>query len=83
MNWFDDPDRLKVLKRVMALNVFAALVNLGVFVWNVYQVNWIGLFNLGACLFSAHQAYKSYKMLPTVKREQEERILNILKGKYV
>ena len=83
MNWLNDSDRVKVLKYVIALNLFAALINLAIFGWNVYTLNWLGILNLVCFFFSANQAYKSFKLLPVVKKEQEEKILDILKGRYI
>lgn len=82
MNWLDDPDRIKVSKQIIALNAFAAIVNLALFVWNLYTLNWIGILNLGCFFFSSYQVHKIYKQLPEIRRNQEQKILNILKGKY-
>ncbi len=82
MSFLDDPDRVKVFKKIILINAFATLINLGIFAYNAPRGNWLCVLNLACALFSAVQTYRCYKQLPEIKRAQEQRILDILTGKY-
>ena len=77
---FSSPDRVRTQWQLAALNAAAALLNLSIFVWNVSRGSWLALANLAAGVFSAYVAYTLYKKIPEVKRQQEQKILAILKG---
>lgn len=77
MNWVTDPDRIRVQWRLIFMNLAAVVMNLliGIWVWK-----WISLANLFSAGFSAWVAWGLYTKLPAIKREQEQRIMNILRG---
>lgn len=82
MNFLNDPDRVKVLKFIIAINFSAGLLNLSIVAWHFSNGVWLGVINLCAAIFSFYMAHKCFKRYPETKRNQEERILKILKGKY-
>ena len=79
MNWVTDPDRVKVQWRIIYMNLAAVAANLliGLWVWK-----WISLANLFSAGFSAWVAYGLWQKLPQIKREQEQRLMEILKGNF-
>lgn len=79
MNIFDPftPDRVRAQWSSIRVNGLAALVNWSLAAWNH---NWLSLLNLAAAVFSTVVAYRLWRRLPEIKRRQEQRILEILKG---
>jgi len=79
MDWVTDPDRIKVQWRLIYLNLAAVVMNLLIGAWTL---RWISLANLFSAGFSLWIAYGLWKKLPEIKKEQQERIMDILSGKY-
>ena len=77
MDWVTDPDRIKVQWRLIYLNLAAVFMNLLI---GAMVFRWISLANLFSAGFSAWIAYGLWKKLPEIKKEQQERILDYLKG---
>jgi hypothetical protein len=79
MNWISDPDRVKVQWRLVWLNVAAVVMNLviAVVTWRV-----ISIANLASAAFSAWIAWTMYRKIPEITRQQEQRIVDILKGSF-
>ena len=77
MTWLDDPDRVRVQHRLVWMNIAAVIVNLAV---AVITHQWMSLANIIAAAFSANVAWRLYRKIPEITREQEQRILAILKG---
>lgn len=77
MTWLDNPDRLVVQRRLIAMNLCAVIMNLTIV---FLTMRWMALANIAAAAFSGWMAWKLYKRMPEIKREQEQRILTILKG---
>lgn len=77
MTWVSDPDRVKVQWRLIALNLAAVVMNL---VIAVVVFKWISLANVFSAGFSAWIAWGLYTKIPGIKQEQEQRILDYLKG---
>ncbi len=77
MNWVTDPDRVKVQWRLIWLNLAAVIMNLaiGLVTWRAMSI--ANVFSAG---FSAWVAWGLYKKIPGIKREQEQRIIDILRG---
>ena len=77
MTWLDNPDRLIVQRRLIVMNLCAVVMNLSI---AALTMRWMSLANIAAAAFSGLMAWKLYKRMPEIKREQEQRILTILKG---
>ena len=77
MTWLDNPDRLAVQRRLIAMNLCAVVMNLTIV---FLTMRWMSLANVAAAAFSGGMAWRLYKRMPEIKREQEQRILTILKG---
>lgn len=73
-----NPDRVRVQRQIVILNAAAAIVNCMVGIW---IMSWMSLANFAAAAFSAYWTWKSWQRIPEVKREQEQRIIRILKGR--
>lgn len=79
MTWFTDPDRVKVHWRIIALNLAAVFLNLAIGIWSWKAMS---IANFISAAFSAWVAYSLWKKIPRIKKEQQERIMDILRGKY-
>ena len=77
MNWVTDPDRVKVQWRLIYLNLAAVVMNLLI---GSMIFRWISLANFFSAGFSLWIAYGLWKKLPEIKREQQQRIVDYLKG---
>ena len=77
MNWLLDPDRVRAYQRIIAINIAAAAVNLAIGFWTW---GWLTAINWAAAAFSARMALQMYRRLPEIRREQEQRLLTLLRG---
>ncbi len=76
---FDDVDRIKVQWRLIWLNLSAVALNITIAI-----VTWkaLSIANLFSAAFSAWVAWGLYTKIPKIKAEQEQRIVEILKGSF-
>lgn len=77
-DWLLDPDRVKVYWRLVWINVGAAVINT---VIGLVFFKWISIANFLAAAFSGYQAYRRWQDIPRVRREQEQRIIELLRGR--
>ncbi len=77
MGLFDDPDRVKVQWRLIWLNLSAAAFNF----WLVFWLwNFMSIANVISGAFSCWVAWKFWKKIPEIREEQQERIIDYLRG---
>lgn len=67
--------------QLIALNAAAALLNLGMFTWNLMGGRWIAAAGLFAGLFSLYITWRLWRKLPEIVAQEQQRIVDILKGK--
>lgn len=79
MKWFTDGDRVKVQWRIIYLNLAAVILNLAIGLWSWKAMSVANFFSAG---FSLWVAYSLWKKIPQIKKEQQDRIMDILRGKY-
>ena len=79
MKWFTDPDRVKVQWRLIYLNLSAAVLNI-IVTFTVWR--WMSIATVFSAGFSLWVSYRLWAKIPQIKKEQEEKIMNILRGKY-
>ena len=77
---FFTADRVKMQKRLIALNLSCFAVNLLVVALNFSTANMWWIVNVTAGLANLHMAYKDYLRLPVIKAEQEQAIMDYLRG---
>ena len=69
-------------KQIIALNAAAALVNLALATNYFAQGRWLGIANLAAGAFSAWFTWVNIKKLPEIVAKEQQKILDILSGKF-
>lgn len=79
---FDFKDPVKFQKQIIALNLGAAVLNLGLFSWNLYLGNWTCIMNLASGAFSLWITHRCWQRLPKIIADQKQRVLDILQGRY-
>jgi hypothetical protein len=75
-------DRMKMQWFLVAVNVFAALLNVTLAVGNLVTGHWVGLANLIAAAFSAWVAWGLYVKIPEIRADEQLKIIRILRGHF-
>ena len=78
MDWLTDPDRVKVQRRLVYLNVAAAVGNFALALWLWRVTSIANVFSGG---FSLWIAWTMWKKIPAIKAEQETKIMDYLRGR--
>ena len=79
---FDFTRPIRVQKQIIFLNAVAALVNLALATNNFAQGRWIGIANLAAGAFSVWVTWGCWKKLPEIVAKEQQKIVDILSGKF-
>lgn len=79
---FDFTRPIRMQKQIIALNAAAALLNLTLAVNNFAQGRWMGIANLVAMIFSISVTWSCWKKLPEIVAKEQQKIIDILSGKF-
>lgn len=80
--FFDFRQPVKMQWQIVWLNVSAAVLNLSLVAWHISNGKWMFIANLISGIFSAWVAWRCWRKIPEITQREQDRILDILKGKY-